>query len=205
MYIQWTGVYLKNVLVCLADRYTIIKPVDNPRGWWYLKNRISLWICSSYNFAKHIFDDRVGKSDSKISISRSVLSSSPRRTKRGERSPVSQGMAGIGTLLSVSGLVLQLQKVDRCTRRAANWYRPQFCPVCCGGRHTTGYKKAYALRWRNWGRGRVANNVERQNFHFPLLFLPSLVIFINLPFPRYVRLCTRGAKRIYIYIDHNWA
>lgn len=55
--------------------------------------------------------------------------SSP-RTKRGERSPVSQGMAGIGTLLSVSGLVLQLQKVDRCTRRAestANWYRPQFC------------------------------------------------------------------------------
>lgn len=53
MYIQWTGVYLKNVLVCLADRYTIIKPVDNPRGWWYLKNRISLWICSSYNFTKH--------------------------------------------------------------------------------------------------------------------------------------------------------
>lgn len=29
MYIQWTGVYLKNVLVCLADRYTIIKPVDD--------------------------------------------------------------------------------------------------------------------------------------------------------------------------------
>lgn len=76
MYIQWTGVYLKNVLVCLADRYTIIKPVDNPRGWWYLKNRISLWICSSYNFAKRT---HIRRSENQIRKSRSRDRSSPRR------------------------------------------------------------------------------------------------------------------------------